>query len=312
MIEITYRDARDEDTTALITLIAAVFDEYPGCVMDVDGEIPELRKIASHFRALGGRFWVAERQGEVVGCVGFAPLPNGRAQLHKLYVRANCRRIGIGGRLCELVEATARERGITHLELWSDTRFETAHLVYERRGYRRGSQTRELHDKSATVEFFFEKGVAPTATDALARALAETPQYLRALLSGWDETQLRRKPKPDQFSALEHLCHLRDLECEGYGVRIQRLLSEDRPFLANIDGDLWARERRYNSQDGQQALQSFTEARLANLRTLKSARPGELERCGVLETVGPITLKGLFELIRAHDGEHMQSLASLR
>jgi putative acetyltransferase len=155
--EVTFRDAVDADSEALIALLGGVFEEYPGCVMDVDGEMPELRGIASHFRRLEGRFWVAERNGSVVGCIGFAPLPNGGVQLHKLYVRADSRRIGVGAALCDLVEASARERSATHVELWSDTRFETAHLVYQRRGYARDGRTRELHDKSNTLEYFFRK-----------------------------------------------------------------------------------------------------------------------------------------------------------
>src|SRR5262249_59719602 len=76
MKDVSFRDAIDADSEALIALIGGVFDEYPGCVMDVDGEMPELRAIASHFRRLEGRFLVAEREGRVIGCVGFAPLQN--------------------------------------------------------------------------------------------------------------------------------------------------------------------------------------------------------------------------------------------
>ena len=157
MKDVSFRDAVDADSEALIALIGGVFDEYPGCVMDVDGEMPELRAIASHFRRLEGRFRVAERAGSVIGCIGYAPLQNGGVQLHKLYVRSDCRRRGIGAALCDFVEALAAAREATHVELWSDTRFETAHRMYERRGYHRGPKARELHDKSNTVEYFFCK-----------------------------------------------------------------------------------------------------------------------------------------------------------
>ena len=70
---LTLREARDLDADALIELIGGVFAEYPGCVMDVDGELPELRRIASYFEEHAGRFWVAERDGRVVGCVGVSP-----------------------------------------------------------------------------------------------------------------------------------------------------------------------------------------------------------------------------------------------
>ena len=35
---------------------------------------------------------------------------------------------------------------------------------------------------------------------------------------------------------LEHVCHLRDIEVEGYAPRLKRILSEDGPFLPDIDG----------------------------------------------------------------------------
>jgi putative acetyltransferase len=143
-----------------MALIAGVFAEYPGCVFDVDGEIPELYRIASAFAEWGGQFWVAERDGRVVGCVGWAPAHDpGGVELKKLYVEAGERKSGLGGRLCELVIAAAEERGATFVDLWSDTRFETAHAFYERRGFQRDGTTRELHDLSDTVEYYFRRAL---------------------------------------------------------------------------------------------------------------------------------------------------------
>lgn len=153
------RAARDDDAAGLIALIGAVFDEYPGCILDVDGEMPELGRIASAFGELGGQFWVAESPGaRIVGSVGWVPAadPSG-IELRKLYVARSERESGLGSRLCERVEAAARERGARFIELWSDTRFETAHRFYERRGWVRGPTTRALHDRSATVEYYFAK-----------------------------------------------------------------------------------------------------------------------------------------------------------
>lgn len=156
------RDARDDDAEGLIALIGGVFAEYPGCVMDVDGELPELRRIASYFEEHAGEFWVAERGGVVVGCVGWSPAKDpGGVELKKLYVHASERQHGLGGRLVERVEARARELGATFIDLWSDTRFVTAHAFYERRGWKRGPTTRELYDKSHTVEYYFRKPLTP-------------------------------------------------------------------------------------------------------------------------------------------------------
>ena len=164
------RDARDEDGPALIEIIGAAFTDYPGCVLDVDGEMPELRAIASSFQRIGGRFWVAASGERVLGGVGLSPsaapppdlappAPAG-VELRKLYVDRRERRAGIGRALCDCVEREARARGTAFVELWTDTRFETAHKLYEARGYvagRRGGDriTRELHDLSGSVEYYY-------------------------------------------------------------------------------------------------------------------------------------------------------------
>jgi GNAT superfamily N-acetyltransferase len=151
------RAARDEDAAGLIALVGACWAEYPGCVLDVDGEMPHLRRIAGAYAEWGGELFVAEQLGEVVGSVGWVPGADGGIELRMLYVAATARRRGLGTRLAELVETAARERGAASLELWSDTRFLDAHRLYERLGYMRSGVTRELHDRSHTVEYRFRK-----------------------------------------------------------------------------------------------------------------------------------------------------------
>jgi putative acetyltransferase len=99
---------------------------------------------------------VAEAGGQVVGSVGLVPSTGAdAAELRMLYVRAAARRSGLGGRLLAVAEDEARRSGARRIQPWRDTRFTTAHRFYERRGYRRGPATRELHDLSASVEYFF-------------------------------------------------------------------------------------------------------------------------------------------------------------
>jgi putative acetyltransferase len=154
------RDARDSDGPRLIALIGGVFDEYPGCILDVDGEMPELLAIASWFAARGGEFWVDEVDGAVVACGGYTPASApGGLELRKLYTRADQRGRGLGSSIVARVEAAARAKGCAYVDLWSDTRFLTAHRLYERLGYVRGPETRDLHDKSASVEYYFRKAL---------------------------------------------------------------------------------------------------------------------------------------------------------
>jgi len=149
------RDARDDDALDVIELIGGVFGEYVSCMLDVDGEIPELRRIASWAREHGGEMWVAERDGRIVGCCGYSD-EGDHLELKKLYVHRRERTSGLGSIFASRVEAVGVAKGKRAIDLWSDTRFTTAHRFYERRGYVRGG-TRELGDKSATVEFYFRK-----------------------------------------------------------------------------------------------------------------------------------------------------------
>ena len=150
------RDARDEDSAGVIALIGAVFDEYEGCVLDVDAEEPELRAPASSF----DRFWVLESDGTVVGCAACSlRLPV--LEMKKIYLASSLRGQGWGRRLIQRVEEEARAVGAERIEAWSDTRFTTAHAVYRRMGYETGPETRFLHDLSGTEEYYFSKRLDP-------------------------------------------------------------------------------------------------------------------------------------------------------
>lgn len=161
-MSVTIREARDADADGLIALIGACWAEYPGCILDVDGEVPELRTIATAFSRRGGRFWVGEAAGRVVASVGILPACRDAgcadgAELCKLYVDRAQRRSGLGARLVALIEAEAAARGAAFVELWTDTRFADAHRLYERLGYVRSPGWRALHDLSNTLEYRYSK-----------------------------------------------------------------------------------------------------------------------------------------------------------
>ncbi len=164
------RAAEDSDADALRSLIAGVFSEYPGCVLEPDGIDADLGAWQTHLASLGGCGWVVtDTDGTVVACVGVAPLvldptqdrstPLGRrsVELKRLYVTASARRRGLGSALVSLVEDWARQHGQDRVELWSDTRFADAHALYLVRGYVATGDERDLHDTSDTTELRFDR-----------------------------------------------------------------------------------------------------------------------------------------------------------
>ena len=117
-----------------------------------------MRAPGRSFGEKGGAFWVAEdERGQVCGCIAIDYPADGAGELHRLYVRPDQRRRGLGERLIRLAEDHAPERGAKRIFFWSDTRFAKAHRLYARLGYARAEDTRDLGDISNSVKYCFEK-----------------------------------------------------------------------------------------------------------------------------------------------------------
>jgi DinB superfamily len=157
------------------------------------------------------------------------------------------------------------------------------------------------------------KGNVMTQTELqnLIASLAETPTIVRQLIGELSTDEARWRPAANEFSALEQACHLRDIEREAYAVRLRRLLDEDEPVLADVNGARLAQERAYQSQDLAAALEAFAQARRESMATVEKLSLDELQRSGTLEGVGRVTVAQLFELMRAHDAEHCAELRAL-
>lgn len=150
------RPVDDGDRDGLIRLIGSVFAEYPGCVLDLDGLDHDLLAPGTEARERGSPWWVVVRSGRIVATVGAGPLrDDGTVELKRLYVDAGHRREGLATALVSLVEQHARQLGARAVDLWSDTRFEDAHRLYTRLGYRDTGERRHLEDPSDTTERHF-------------------------------------------------------------------------------------------------------------------------------------------------------------
>jgi DinB superfamily len=150
-----------------------------------------------------------------------------------------------------------------------------------------------------------------TEQQNLLATLAGTPMVVRELIGALGADAARWRPAANEFSAVEQACHLRDIEREGYAVRLRRLLAEDEPALPDVDGPSLARERDYQSQDVATALDAFAAARRESLATVENLSPRQLQRGGTLEGVGRVTVARLLKMMRAHDEEHCGELRAL-
>ena len=78
----------------------------------------------------------------------------------------------------------------------------------------------------------FDWGDLPTA--AYASHLADLAARYRVILTATPEPELRRRPAPEVWSALEYACHVRDVLL-AQRERIYLALVEDRPSFARMN-----------------------------------------------------------------------------
>jgi DinB superfamily len=153
-----------------------------------------------------------------------------------------------------------------------------------------------------------------TAWSELLTELEGMPQELGRALRFVPEERLRWEPESwggapgETFSVLGHVCHLRDIERDGYQVRVERLLTESNPSLVSLDGYAIARERRYQSADLNQAVSELRLARATTVERLRRVGQPQLARSGEFAEYGRLTLRALIHYLRSHDAQHLAGI----
>jgi len=112
----------------------------------------------------------------------------------------------------------------------------------------------------------------------------------------------------EPLTAIEQICHVRDIEIDGYQVRFKRTRDEVKPFLPSIDTDALVLQRSYREQDGTAVLESFRKARAETIQLLRTMTPALLERPAEFEGYGPVTLRSLVHYLCSHDQQHLSGL----
>jgi len=137
------------------------------------------------------------------------------------------------------------------------------------------------------------------------------PVMLRRLMESVPQELLTQRPAAGGFSLIENAWHLADLEVEGYGIRLRRLLDETRPALPDFRGDEIARDRGYRFLPLGSALERFERARAENMRIIDAASDEERQREGEQDGVGTVTFARVIEMMQQHDREHADEMTAL-
>ncbi len=145
-------------------------------------------------------------------------------------------------------------------------------------------------------------------------AMAAFPDRLQEFFEAVPAGLLRWAPASwegvpsESLTALEQVCHVRDIEIEGYQRRFRCLLDETDPLLPAIDGYALVQERNYGQADASEALAAFRTARAKTIALLRNLSDEQLLRPGTFEDYGPVTLRGMAHYLCSHDQQHLAGL----
>ena len=103
---------------------------YEGHLMEIGG------RALLHLDPTCERFWIAERNGEVVGCVGIVREDESTARLRTMYVEPSARGLGLGRRLVEECIRFCRDAGYSAIVLWTLQVLTEARRLYAAYGFR--------------------------------------------------------------------------------------------------------------------------------------------------------------------------------
>lgn len=158
--DVLLRDASNNDGDGIADVIRQVFAQYPNCPFDRAAEFSELDQIETYLSKRGGKMWVAERDGRIVGCFGIIETPSQAIfELYKVYLLPEARGQGTAKKLLDMAFDFARQRGGRTVRLWTDTRFYEGHAFYRKNGFEKLPITRYHADLGHTWEFAFERSL---------------------------------------------------------------------------------------------------------------------------------------------------------
>lgn len=136
------RAATLADAATIAATIAAAFEQYRGRLVPESGAFGETAEAIAAELASGAGAIVAERNGEMVGCVMIHEMESD-LYFGRLAVQPAARGTGLARRLIDAVEAEARRRGLSGVRLGVRVVLTENQRLFRSLGYREIS--REAH-----------------------------------------------------------------------------------------------------------------------------------------------------------------------
>lgn len=99
-------------------------------------DIEQLYHPETYVLAKGGEIFFLEHEGQIVGTVALAPMPDGEYEMIKMAVDERFQGRGFGQILCKAVIAEAKKRNLQKIILYSNSQLKAAISIYEKLGFK--------------------------------------------------------------------------------------------------------------------------------------------------------------------------------
>jgi uncharacterized damage-inducible protein DinB len=134
---------------------------------------------------------------------------------------------------------------------------------------------------------------------------------VRQAVAGLTREQLLARPVPGKWSTLEVVCHLADFD-PILADRMKRIIAEDRPALLGADETRFAAALAYDERDLNEELDIIEHTRRQMARILRRQPAEALNRIGVHNERGPLTLEQMLRSATNHIPHHVKFIQEKR
>jgi DNA-binding MarR family transcriptional regulator/GNAT superfamily N-acetyltransferase len=131
------RDLKPGDMGWVVQQHGEVYAREYGWDMTFEAMVADIAaRLIKSFDPARERAWIAEMNGERVGCVFVVRKTNSVAQLRLLILTQHARGLGLGAQLTDEAVAFARSKGYKKMVLWTNSILAAARDIYIKRGFK--------------------------------------------------------------------------------------------------------------------------------------------------------------------------------
>ncbi len=136
----------------------------------------------------------------------------------------------------------------------------------------------------------------------------ETLKYLTSLVTPEEAREFRERP--DTWTILEIMCHLKDFEMV-FIERVEQMLKKITPSFTAYDQDAMVVSNKYSEQILSEVVQAFTLYRERTISLFKGLEPQQWQRMGLHPKKGRMTVADMPENMIFHDSKHIRQISRI-